>query len=345
MRARTIAVYLCLTLSVILPLSSFAQCKKQFDATQTGLVCKINPKGKSKLAIEDENGNSTKIGLKKAKKLTAQEQLEIKNARANVSMLLEQMQSVSSSGAGNQSVANAFDYSLVVPMVSIGLSTASAFDIPSNPKEYSDEWANDTSVDEALKNFESVEEALKVVEAKNKKLKNKQLEKCLQNKLKANICESEFKCGNGKDEDGDGLVDCDDPDCVGKGKCGNCVDVQIPAQFQIKTAYSSNGNNCGTISIVQWSDSDDEGATSWTVHYSWNGDPRSYSSSPPFDDSFNLHGSTFTVPAGSHWDTIGGGSHASNFTGDADCSDKPGIYTSALSNPYVVVNICKGSKK
>lgn len=159
---------------------------------------------------------------------------------------------------------------------------------------------------------------------------------------RAELCvQQESCCKDGKDNDSDGLVDCEDPDCVGKSNCEDCGDFEIPGQFVIKTAYSDNHNNCGTISLVQWSDADDEGATAWTVHYTWDGDPRSYTTSPPFDDTFSLHGTEFTVPGNSHWDTIGGGSHHSTVNGTADCSDKPDIYTEALSNPYVVVRICR----
>jgi hypothetical protein len=30
---------------------------------------------------------------------------------------------------------------------------------------------------------------------------------------------NESSCKNGLDDDGDGLIDCDDPDCMGKGFC------------------------------------------------------------------------------------------------------------------------------
>ena len=74
--------------------------------------------------------------------------------------------------------------------------------------------------------------------------------------------EGEFECGDFIDNDGDGLVDCDDPDCIGTPECGgggNCEPVTV-----VECGLSYAGNNdspASTNQIVDWCD---EGFDGWT---------------------------------------------------------------------------------
>lgn len=152
-------------------------------------------------------------------------------------------------------------------------------------------------------------------------------------------------CSDGIDNDGDGDSDCEDPDCSGIGKC--CTYKRIDAQFDFFNMTSTVDTSLCTAPVfVSWSDADDEKAESWTVHYKLGPtDREKVTMEPDFDDFTSFgNGLDFTVPGGRHWTLIViGGKDTVDYV-VADCSDLEANARSALSEPYVEIQICKDRK-
>ena len=98
--------------------------------------------------------------------------------------------------------------------------------------------------------------------------------------------------------------------------------VEVPATMDWRKGNQSSVA-CYAFGLATWPEQ--KNAISWEVTYKWNGDPRSKTTSPPFDDE-RLNIAQFgnaTPPAGSHWIVITEGYKAGlpGFGPTPDCSD------------------------
>lgn len=65
-----------------------AQCKNEYSGTNTGLACEISTDGKGTITLEDDEGNSTDLNAKKAKRTLGQEERKLKRVRTTTVSLL-----------------------------------------------------------------------------------------------------------------------------------------------------------------------------------------------------------------------------------------------------------------
>ncbi len=119
----------------------------------------------------------------------------------------------------------------------------------------------------------------------------------------------------------------------------------IPATMDWRKGNQSS-IACYAFGLATWPEQ--ENAISWEVTYKWNGDPRSKTTSPPFDDE-RLNTAQFgnaTPPAGSHWIVIGEGykAGAPGFP-TPDCSDSLAFQQAAISDVKVTVTVEVEEKK
>ena len=113
----------------------------------------------------------------------------------------------------------------------------------------------------------------------------------------------------------------------------------IPATMDWRKGNQSSVA-CYAFGLATWPEQ--KNAISWQVTYKWNGDPRSKTTSPPFDDE-RLNTAQFgnaTPPAGSHWIVISEG-YKAGLPGfpTPDCSDSLAFQQGAIGDVKVTVTV------
>ncbi|MCB0328450.1 MAG: hypothetical protein KDD70_02270 [Bdellovibrionales bacterium] len=146
---------------------------------------------------------------------------------------------------------------------------------------------------------------------------------------------SETCCKDGSDNDGDGLIDCEDPDCSGAKACP-CQPGEHPASFAFRMGDSGNCT-CYSIAFVQWDQSLSSGATSVTALFTNSGGEQSSSDAEPYDNEYSLGSPSITLsaPAGSNW-IFATGQYGSDANFDR-CAPTCNSIGNLVSNPRVQI--------
>jgi hypothetical protein len=154
-------------------------------------------------------------------------------------------------------------------------------------------------------------------------------------------------CGNGQDDDYDGLIDCDDDDCLGKGKCDECVTKTLDVGLEFFTrTYPSDSSACISAVFLRFSDEDIRNTTSWLAKFNWNfngASPRTKRSVPPFDNTWVFDaegGGVITAPSGTNYIYLGGGSGYNFGSGPTGCGGIEMELRNRTSDPQLEVTYC-----
>lgn len=154
------------------------------------------------------------------------------------------------------------------------------------------------------------------------------------------VCElRETCCEDGQDNDLDGLIDCDDPDCSEEDFCEECEPGEYPATKVIKSG-STEACDCYAYAFIQWPKELSNGATGVTGVYDWLGGgqlERTVPSSSPYSNEFTINGVPLTPAEGTNWIYANGGS-SFDFNPDRcapDCSGTLNAVSNLVTNPRV----------
>jgi hypothetical protein len=127
------------------------------------------------------------------------------------------------------------------------------------------------------------------------------------------------------------------PQVAGAAETTETYEIPVTMDYRERN-YSDS--QCYAIGLATWPEQ--ENAISWKITWKWNGDPRSKTTRPPFDDErFNI--ATYenaTPPAGSHWVVISEGykSGIENIP-IPNCSDALAFQQAGISDVKVEVTV------
>ena len=110
-------------------------------------------------------------------------------------------------------------------------------------------------------------------------------------------------------------------------------EITVPATIQYLHGQNpSDPGNCSALVFVQWADV--PGTVSARAYYTFKGQERSESATPPFSDTTNWV-ATYTVSPGSHWILVGKSWADGPLVNT--CEDKAELYKTLITNPVRVV--------